>query len=115
MMPGNYGNYDIPNPGSLPVFRKPCGCVMRLTSVGVEEQVDEITLLTIITVSNIFQNEQGEMTWTCVKEGPRGPEESEIKIPRVRLTGQGKMPVVDMRKLNSVFDEGLPPRHCQKF
>ena len=48
------------------------------------------------------------MTWTCVKEGPRGPEESEIKIPRVRLTGQGKMPVVDMRKLDSVFDEGLP-------
>ena len=48
MMPGNYGNYDIPNPGSLPVFRKPCGCVMRLTSVGGEEQVvDEITLLTV--------------------------------------------------------------------
>ena len=72
------------------------------------------------------------MTWTCVREGEGadegGGESSQLKIPRVRLTGQGKMPVVDMSKVNAMrcFSEpprdpgprplsptvtGLPPRH----
>merc|ERR1719430_273296 len=72
------------------------------------------------------------MTWTCVREGEGGEEgggeSSQLKIPRVRLTGQGKMPVVDMSKVNAMrcFSEpprdpgprplsptvtGLPPRH----
>ena len=27
-----YGNYDVPHPGSqpIPVFKKPCGCIMKL-------------------------------------------------------------------------------------
>ena len=81
------GNYDIPQAGVLPVFRKPCGCVLKLRS---EEG-----------------GETGQvLTWSCVKE------ESELKIPRVKLTGQGKMPVVDMSKINAnasrCFSE--PPR-----
>lgn len=80
------GNYDIPNASALPVFRKPCGCVMRLTTQPEEEK----------------PGVGGLMTWTCVREGPTGPEESEVKIPRMKLTGHGKMPVVDMRKLNSM-------------
>merc|ERR1719370_517888 len=71
------------------------------------------------------------MTWTCVREGDGDDtgESSQLKIPRVRLTGQGKMPVVDMSKVNAMrcFSEpprdpgprplspttvtGLPPRH----
>ena len=71
------------------------------------------------------------MTWTCVREGEGDDngESSQLKIPRVRLTGQGKMPVVDMSKVNAMrcFSEpprdpgprplspttvtGLPPRH----
>ena len=73
---GGMGNYDVPQPGLLPVFRKNCGCVLKLTS-----------------------GEGGEpgqvLTWTCVKE------EEQLNIPRVKLTGQGKMPVVDMSKINA--------------
>ena len=29
-------------------------------------------------------------------------EESELQIPRVRLTGHGRMPVVDMSKINAI-------------
>lgn len=70
------GNYDVPQAGVLPVFRKSCGCVLKLK--GQEG------------------GEPGQvLTWSCVKE------ESELKIPRVKLTGQGKMPVVDMSKINA--------------
>ena len=41
------GNYDIPKAGVLPVFKKPCGCVHKLTSDQSHDQV---------------------LTWTCVKE-----------------------------------------------
>ena len=114
--PNPLGNYDYPTAGPLPVFRKPCGCIMKLTNQEDQdsEQVGEV------------------MTWTCVREGEdrnSSMESSELKIPRVRLTGQGKMPVVDMSKVNAMrcFSEpprdhglrplsptvtGLPPRHC---
>ena len=42
------GNYDIPGE-PLPVFTKPCGCVMRLTP------------------SNNLTNAHKEMTWTCIR------------------------------------------------
>lgn len=35
------------------------------------------------------------------REGSTG-ECSELKIPRVKLTGQGRMPVVDMSKINAI-------------
>ena len=55
------------------------------------------------------------MTWTCVREGEGideggGGESSQLKIPRVRLTGQGKMPVVDMSKVNAMRCFSEPPR-----
>ena len=53
------------------------------------------------------------MTWTCVREGEEGGEggeASQLKIPRVRLTGQGKMPVVDMSKVNAMRCFSEPPR-----
>jgi len=86
------GNYDIPTAGPLPVFRKPCGCIMKLTSHGDS-----------LEPSNV-------MTWTCVKEGQDGEESSELKIPRVKLTGQGRMPVVDMSKINAMRCLSEPPR-----
>ena len=50
-----FGNYDYPTAGPLvlPVFRKPCGCIMKLTNQEDQdsEQVGEV------------------MTWTCVREG----------------------------------------------
>ena len=95
--PNPLGNYDYPTAGPLPVFRKPCGCIMKLTSQedGNSEQVGEV------------------MTWTCVREGDcqeSGAEASQLKIPRVRLTGQGKMPVVDMSKVNAMRCLSEPPR-----
>ena len=84
------GNYDVPQAGVLPVFRKACGCLLRLRS-----------------------QEGGEpgqvLTWSCVRE------ESELKIPRVKLTGQGKMPVVDMSKINANASRCLsePPQPPQ--
>ena len=76
------GNYDIPQAGVLPVFRKPCGCILKLRSQEEEEEEEG--------------GEPGQvLTWSCVRE------ESELKIPRVKLTGQGKMPVVDMSKINA--------------
>ena len=102
---GPMGNYDTPQAGALPVYRKPCGCVLKLTSDGgTEAEPDPV------------------LTWTCVRE----PEvsqlaEEELRIPRVRLTGHGRMPVVDMSKINAsrCFSEppgteqprGLPPPH----
>merc|ERR1719445_113606 len=50
------------------------------------------------------------MTWTCIKEGQGGDESSELKIPRVKLTGQGRMPVVDMSKINASRCLSEPPR-----
>merc|ERR1719495_1747708 len=61
------GNYDIPTAGPLPVFRKPCGCIMKLTSQGEAFEPNQV------------------MTWTCVKEGQGGDESSELKIPRVKF------------------------------
>jgi len=91
-MSNGMGNYDIPNVGALPVFRKPCGCIMKLTSHGDSPEPHNV------------------MTWTCVKEGQDGEESSELKIPRVKLTGQGRMPVVDMSKINAMRCLSEPPR-----
>jgi len=86
------GNYDIPTAGPLPVFRKPCGCIMKLTSHGESFEPNQV------------------MTWTCLREGQGGDESSELKIPRVKLTGQGRMPVVDMSKINAMRCLSEPPR-----
>lgn len=95
--PNPLGNYDYPTAGPLPVFRKPCGCIMKLTS---QEDPDG--------------DQTGEvMTWTCLKESETGEESTEtsqLKIPRVRLTGQGKMPVVDMSKVNAMRCLSEPPQ-----
>ena len=75
------GNYDIPQPGAVPVLRKPCGCIL-----------------------NLCDPESGGrniLTWTGVGEEDTGAGESELNIPRVKLTGQGRMPVVDMSKINA--------------
>jgi len=86
------GNYDIPTAGALPVFRKPCGCIMKLTSHGEALEPNQV------------------MTWTCMKEGQNGEESSELKIPKLKLTGQGRMPVVDMSKINAMRCLSEPPR-----
>merc|ERR1712123_242211 len=86
------GNYDIFILGSLSVFRKPCGCIMKLTSHGESFEPHQV------------------MTWTCLREGQGGDESSELKIPRVKLTGQGRMPVVDMSKINAMRCLSEPPR-----
>jgi len=99
---GPMANYDIPTAGPLPVFRKPCGCIMKL--VTNENGVD-------FTVENLASNGR-IMSWTCVNESQLaspGRETSEIKIPRVRLTGQGKMPVVDMSMVNAKRCLSEPP------
>ena len=113
---GPMGNYDTPQAGALPVFRKPCGCVLKLTSdhQGLEP---ETQVLTWVSVSDETSDVRG------MEEA-----EEELRIPRVRLTGQGRMPVVDMSKINAsrCFSEppasqtrdtcpqetrGLPPPH----
>ena len=97
---GGMGNYDIPLAGApLPVFRKPCGCVLKLTSGGDDSAADPSVL-----------------TWTCVSDdvtghhGDHGVNGDELKIPRVKLTGQGRMPVVDMSKINASRCLSEPPR-----
>ena len=104
---GPMGNYDTPAAGALPVFRKPCGCVLKLTSDGghLEASGGPETVL----------------TWAGVREDTSGvsrgmseaDQESELRIPRVRLTGQGRMPVVDMSKINASRCLSEPPASCQ--
>ncbi|XP_023324985.1 uncharacterized protein LOC111698786 [Eurytemora carolleeae] len=110
------GNYDIPG-DPLPVFTKPCGCLMRLTT----SNTGEVRVVTS-TPAEVMLMTQGEgegrrsnnstldrdMTWTCAREGSTG-ECSELKIPRVKLTGQGRMPVVDMSKINAIRCLSEPP------
>merc|ERR1712079_261496 len=88
---GGMGNYDIPLSGALPVFRKPCGCVLKLTNNG--------------DIGDDSSAVPGSvLTWTCVNDdgGHDGVNGDELKIPRVKLTGQGRMPVVDMSKINAL-------------
>ena len=44
--PNPLGNYEYPTAGPLPVFRKPCGCIMKLTS---QEDPDGDTLKDLST------------------------------------------------------------------
>ena len=99
---GPMGNYDTPAAGALPVFRKPCGCVLKLTSDGHPEETPG--------------GPETVLTWAGVREDtPDGrgmaeaDHESELRIPRVRLTGQGRMPVVDMSKINASRCLSEPP------
>ena len=90
------GNYDMLAPGALPVFRKPCGCVMPLTGGR--------------GGAGPGQGARQNLRWSCEREGGEGP--GQLNIPRVRLTGQGRMPVVDMSKINANAGRCLsePPR-----
>ena len=39
---GAFGNYDFPQSGApLPVYRKPCGCIMKLVTQTVTEQHEQ--------------------------------------------------------------------------
>ena len=69
-----FGNYDFPQNGSLPVYRKQCGCVIKLVAA------------------------QNSYSWQCVSDGESSSTACSLRIsaPRARLTGTGKMPVVDM-------------------
>ena len=84
---GGMGNYDLPRAGVLPVFRKPCGCVLRLTNGDQGEQG--------------VATDQETLTWTCVRE--EGDSESELKIPRVKLTGQVILSSYWSMSFNAVF------------
>ncbi|TRY81230.1 hypothetical protein TCAL_10448 [Tigriopus californicus] len=66
-----FGNYDFPQHGALPVFRKQCGCVLKLSNKSGAP-----------FVSDCVHNENTETL--------------DAKAPRIKLTGTGKMPVVDM-------------------
>ena len=65
------GNYDIPG-DPLPVFTKPCGCLMRLTT----SNTGEVRVVTS-TPAEVMLMTQGEgegrrsmdrdMTWTCAR------------------------------------------------
>ena len=46
---GPMGNYDTPQAGALPVFRKPCGCVLKLTSdhQGLEPETQVLTWVSV--------------------------------------------------------------------
>lgn len=66
-----FGNYDFPQHGALPVFRKQCGCVLKLSNKSGAPFVTD-----------------------CVHNG--NAETLDAKAPRIKLTGTGKMPVVDM-------------------
>lgn len=89
---GPLANYDIPTAGALPVFRKPCGCIMKLVSHGGQECLESLP------------SNDHVMRWTCLRED-EGREHvaqmNDLKIPRVKLTGHGRMPVVDMSKVNA--------------
>jgi len=90
---GPLANYDIPTAGALPVFRKPCGCIMKLVSHGGQDSLE-----------NLPSNDH-VMRWTCLREDEgkeHVAEMNDLKIPRVKLTGHGKMPVVDMSKVNAI-------------
>ena len=105
---GPYANYDVPHPGEapVPVFRKACGCLMKLVPVSTNGCSGAVRA----------PNGQVEhdMMWSCVSKNPMVKEDANGHIPKLRLTGSGKMPVMDMRKLEShdtVIQGGLmhPP------
>ena len=71
---GPMGNYDTPAAGALPVFRKPCGCVLKLTTDGHLEETPG--------------GPETVLTWAGVREDTydgRGmseaDHESELRIP----------------------------------
>ena len=96
--PAAFGNYDFPQNGSLPVYRKQCGCVIKLVAA------------------------QNSYSWQCVSDGESSSSAAaslRISAPRARLTGTGKMPVVDMSSsagpssLPAAAEprcQGLPPK-----
>ena len=93
--PPAFGNYDFPQNGSLPVYRKQCGCVIKLVSAAA----------------------QNSYSWQCVSDGESPASSLRMSAPRARLTGTGKMPVVDMSappaagpsSLPVTGSQGLPP------
>ena len=61
----------------------------------------------------IFLSPDGDCpSWTCI-----GNDSSEFPVPRVKLTGTGKMPVADMRAVNNiqVNDQNGQSRYYQYF
>merc|ERR1719189_1514583 len=86
-VPDSYGNYDTPQQ-PLPVYRKPCGCIMKLIKFNEDTETKPST-----------SQEQDQLLWAFVQTTPEVVHElSADAMPRVKLTGSGKMPVVDMRK-----------------
>ena len=45
-VPDSYGNYDTPQQ-PLPVYRKPCGCIMKLVKLNGNYQNDFFSLRVI--------------------------------------------------------------------
>ena len=62
-----FTNYDFPHEQPVPIFRKPCGCIMK------------------------FNGGAPPTAQSSASNG--GPK----VVPKMKLTGCGKMPVVDMR------------------
>ena len=67
--PQAFGNYDFPQNGSLPVYRKQCGCVIKLVAA----------------------NNQNSYSWQCVTDGESASASLRMSAPRARLTGTGKI------------------------
>ena len=67
--PAAFGNYDFPQNGSLPVYRKQCGCVIKLVAA----------------------NNQNSYSWQCVTDGESASASLRMSAPRARLTGTGKI------------------------
>jgi hypothetical protein len=65
------GNYDIPI-APVPVFTKPCGCVMKLTAAGNSRSSHNSSQNSSLNSSlnsshDNNSSKEAEMTWTCVR------------------------------------------------
>ena len=79
----NFGNYDFPQNCSLPVYRKQCGCIMKLAPAQHQKQQQQ------------QQQSQDNFVWTCVSNSN---DAKNFAPTKVKLTGTGKMPVQDFSR-----------------
>lgn len=116
-----YGNYDIPHQGAapIPVFRKQCGCIMKLVNPAATAQNGHLRAAATTqkglaeTDAGAGLEKGGKFVWACIGQGVQGVAGSpgcNEAVPKVRLTGTGKMPVMDMSGQRC---QSLPPQQLK--
>ncbi|XP_047106841.1 uncharacterized protein LOC124776045 [Schistocerca piceifrons] len=100
-----YGNYDVPP--SVKTLRKPCGCVIKLSKKSV--LVTSLVETTKLVMEHEDPSESAPANCPCQKvmcwaenlmmlpycRRGNGIENTGVPIQKVKLSGEGKMPVVN--------------------